>query len=104
MAAPVTNVRDGTPIAILPCRHAGDRKFGLGGAIDVGLRSLDLQKDLRDVIVLFDGDEAGEGAAPRLCPALQARGPARSHRSPATGAGLQEMLQRPAPRNEESAQ
>ncbi|MGD9885633.1 MAG: toprim domain-containing protein, partial [Reyranella sp.] len=28
-----------------------------------GLRSLDLPKDVRDVIVLADGDEAGEAAA-----------------------------------------
>jgi hypothetical protein len=63
MVALVTNVRDETPIAILPCRDAGDRKSGLGGAIDVGHALLDPPKDLRDVIVLADDDEAGEAAA-----------------------------------------
>jgi hypothetical protein len=36
----------------------------LGGALSTsGLRALDLPKDVRDVIVLADGDAAGEAAA-----------------------------------------
>ena len=38
-----------------------------------GLRALDLPRDVRDVIVLADGDEPGEAAAQRLRLALEAR-------------------------------
>jgi hypothetical protein len=51
-----------TPIEILPSRHVGDRKSGLGG-YRPGLRALDLPKDFSDIIVLAAGDEAGEVAA-----------------------------------------
>ena len=44
-------------------RDAGDRPSRMGCAFDVGLRALDLPGDVRDVIVLADGDEAGEAAA-----------------------------------------
>ena len=54
-----------------------------------GLRSLDLPRDVRDVIVLADGDEPGEAAAQDCCPALEARRAARSHRPPAARHGLQ---------------
>jgi hypothetical protein len=37
--------------------------FQLGGAFDFRLLALDLPPDVRDVIVLADGDEAGEAAA-----------------------------------------
>ena len=54
----------------MPRRHAGDRPSGLGGAFDLGPRALDLPDDVRDVIVLADGDE-----------------PARRRRATARGAG-----------------
>jgi Toprim domain len=104
MVALVTNVRDGTPIAILPCRHTGDRKSGLGGAIDSGRRSIDLPKDFRVVIVLADDDEGREAAA-RDC-ALRCKREGRRVRvaRPPQGLDFNNMLQRPAPRNEERAQ
>ena len=69
-----------------------------------GLRSLDLPKDLRDVIVLADGDEAGEAAA-RGC-ALRCKREGRRVRiaRPPQGLDFNNMLPRPAPGNEESAQ
>jgi len=48
----------------VPCRHAGDRSPRLGGTLSTaGLRALDLPQRVRDVIVLADGDDAGEAAA-----------------------------------------
>ena len=47
----------------LPCRHAGDGKPAWAALSTSGLRSLDLPRDVRDVIVLADGDEPGEAAA-----------------------------------------
>ena len=44
-------------------RYAGNWPARLGRAIDLSLRSLDLPNDIRDVIVLADGDDAGEAAA-----------------------------------------
>ena len=35
----------------------------MGGAFDLGPSRLDLPKDVRDVIVLADGDDPGEAAA-----------------------------------------
>ena len=35
----------------------------MGSAFDFGLRGLHLPKDVREVIVLADGDDAGEAAA-----------------------------------------
>ena len=60
-----------------------------------GLRALDLPNDVRDVIVLADGDEAGEAAARDCALALEARGPARAHRPPAAGNGLQRSADGP---------
>ena len=54
-----------------------------------GLRALDLPQDVRDVIVLADGDAARRGGRARLCLALEAAGPARAHRPSAAGNGLQ---------------
>ena len=45
-----------------------------------GLRGLDLPKDVRDVIVLADCDEAGGSCGAGLRLAVEAPGPARSHR------------------------
>ena len=54
-----------------------------------GLRALDLPTDVRDVIVLADGDDPGEAAAQRLRLALEAGGPPRAHRPPAARDGFQ---------------
>ena len=50
-----------------------------------GLRALDLPEDVRDVIVLADGDDPGEAAARDCALALEAGGPPRAHRPPAAG-------------------
>ena len=47
---------------------------------------------MRDVIVLADGDDAGEAAARDVRSALEARGPARAHRPPTAGHGLQRSV------------
>jgi hypothetical protein len=69
-----------------------------------GLRSLDLPKDVRDVIVLADGDEAGEAAA-RDC-ALRWKRQGRRVRiaRPPEGMDFNDMLPGRAPRIEEGAQ
>ena len=69
-----------------------------------GLRSLDLPKDVRDVIVLADGDEAGEAAA-RAC-ALRWKRQGRRVRiaHPPQGMDFNDMLSGRAPCIEEGAQ
>ncbi len=69
-----------------------------------GLRGLDLPKDVRDVIVLADGDEAGEAAA-RDC-ALRWKRQGRRVRiaRPPQGMDFNDMLPRRAPPTEEGAQ
>jgi putative DNA primase/helicase len=69
-----------------------------------GLRSLELPKDMHDVIVLADGDEAGEAAA-RDC-ALGWRREGRRVRiaRPPQGLDFNDMLLGRAPRTEERAQ
>jgi hypothetical protein len=69
-----------------------------------GLRSLELPKDVGDVIVLADGDEAGEAAA-RDC-ALRWKREGRRVRiaRPPQGLDFNDMLLGRAPRTEESAQ
>lgn len=69
-----------------------------------GLRSLDLPEDVRDVIVLADGDEAGEAAA-RDC-ALRWKRQGRRVRiaRPPQGMDFNDMLSVRAPRIEEGAQ
>jgi hypothetical protein len=69
-----------------------------------GLRALDLPKDVRDVIVLADGDEAGEAAA-RDC-ALRWKREGRRVRiaRPPQGMDFNDMLSGQAPRTEEGAQ
>lgn len=66
-----------------------------------GLRALDLPKDVRDVIVLADGDEAGEAAA-RLC-ALRWKREGRRVRiaRPPQGKDFADILPSRAPRIEE---
>jgi putative DNA primase/helicase len=67
-----------------------------------GLRALDLPKDVRDVIVLADGDEAGEAAA-RDC-ALRWKRQGRRVRiaRPPQGMDFNDMLSGRAPRAEEA--
>jgi putative DNA primase/helicase len=69
-----------------------------------GLRSLDLPTNIRDVIVLADGDEAGEAAA-RDC-ALRWKRQGRRVRiaRPPQGMDFNDMLLGRAPRIEEGAQ
>jgi hypothetical protein len=69
-----------------------------------GLRALDLPKDVRDVIVLADGDEAGEAAA-RSC-ALRWKREGRRVRiaRPPQGMDFNDMLSGQASRIEEGAQ
>ena len=69
-----------------------------------GLRALDLPKDVRDVIVLADGDVAGEAAA-RNC-ALRWKREGRRVRiaRPPKGLDFNDMLTRQAPSIEEGAQ
>ena len=69
-----------------------------------GLRTLDLPKHVRDVIVLADGDEAGESAA-RDC-ALRWKREGRRVRiaRPPQGMDFNDMLSGQAPRTEEGAQ
>jgi hypothetical protein len=69
-----------------------------------GLRALDLPKDVRDVIVLADGDEAGEAAA-RDC-ALRWKREGRRVRiaRPPQGMDFNDMLSRQEPSIEEGAQ
>ena len=69
-----------------------------------GLRALELPKDVRDVIVLADGDEAGESAA-RDC-ALRWKHQGRRVRiaRPPKGMDFNDMLSGHAPRAEEDAQ
>ncbi len=69
-----------------------------------GLRALDLPKDVRDVIVLADGDAAGEAAA-RNC-ALRWKREGRRVRiaRPPKGLDFNDMLTRQAPSIEEGAQ
>jgi hypothetical protein len=69
-----------------------------------GLRALDLPKDVRDVIVLADGDEAGETAA-RDC-ALRWKRQGRRVRiaRPPQGMDFNDMLVGSAPSIEEGAQ
>jgi putative DNA primase/helicase len=69
-----------------------------------GLRALDLPKEVRDVIVLADGDEAGEAAA-RDC-AFRCKRQGRRVRiaRPPQGMDFNDMQSGPAPRIEEGAQ
>jgi DNA primase len=81
--------------------------FGADGTAALstsGLRSLDLPKNVRDVIILADGDEAGEAAA-RGC-ALRWKREGRRVRiaRPPQGMDFNDMLLGRAPRLEGGAQ
>ena len=66
-----------------------------------GLRSLDLPKDVRDVIVLADGDDAGEAAAHDCALRWKREGRRVRIARPPRGHGLQRLLLGRAPRIEE---
>ena len=69
-----------------------------------GLRSLDLPTDVRDVIVLADGDEAGEAAARDCAWRWKREGRRVRIARPPQGMDFNDMLLGRAPRIEEGAQ
>ena len=69
-----------------------------------GLRALDLPNDVRDVIVLADGDEAGEAAARDCAWRWKREGRRVRIARPAQGLDFNDLLVRHAPRLEDSAQ
>jgi putative DNA primase/helicase len=69
-----------------------------------GLRTLDLPNDVRDVVVLADGDEAGEAAARHCALRLKRQGRRARIARPPQGMDFNDMLSGRAPRIEESAQ
>ena len=69
-----------------------------------GLRALDLPNDVRDVIVLADGDEAGEAAARDCAWRWKREGRRVRIARPAQGLDFNDLLVRHAPRIEDSAQ
>ena len=68
-----------------------------------GLRSLDLPADVRDVIVLADGDEAGEAAAQECGWRWKREGRRVRIARPPRGMDFNDLLVRRAPRIEEPA-
>ena len=69
-----------------------------------GLRTLDLPEDARDVIVLADGDEAGEAAARDCGSRWQRQGRRVRIARPTQGMDFNDMLLGGVPRIEEGAQ
>jgi putative DNA primase/helicase len=69
-----------------------------------GLRSLELPKDVHDVIVLADGDEAGEAAARDSALRWKREGRRVRIARPPQGLDFNDMLLRRVPRTEECAQ
>jgi hypothetical protein len=69
-----------------------------------GLRTLDLPKDVRDVIVLADGDEAGEAAAQDCAFRWKRQGRRVRIARPPQGMDFNDMLLGRAPRVKEGAQ
>ena len=107
MVALVTKGLDGEPVAVHRTFLAAMQASGhpAWAALSTsGLRALDLPKDVRDVIVLADGDEAGEAAA-RDC-ALRWKREGRRVRiaRPPQGMDFNDMLSGQAPHTEEGAQ
>jgi putative DNA primase/helicase len=68
-----------------------------------GLRALDLPGDVREVIVLADGDEPGEAAARKCALRWQREGRRVRVAHPPGGLDFNDMLMGRAPRNEEGA-
>jgi putative DNA primase/helicase len=69
-----------------------------------GLRALDLPRDVRDVIVLADGDDPGEAAARDCAWRWKREGRRVRIAHPPQGLDFNDMLLRHAPRIEEGAQ
>ena len=69
-----------------------------------GLRALDLPDDVRDVIVLADGDDAGEAAARDCAWRWKREGRRVRIARPPQGMDFNDMLMDRAPRIEEGAQ
>jgi putative DNA primase/helicase len=88
----------------VPRRHAGDRPSCLAALSTSGLRSLDLPTNIRDVIVLADGDEAGEAAARDCAWRWKRQGRRVRIARPPQGLDFNGMLLGRAPRIEEGAQ
>ncbi len=62
-----------------------------------GLRSLDLPRDIRDVIVLADGDEPGEAAAKECAQRWTREGRRVRIARPPQGMDFNDLLRAPAP-------
>jgi putative DNA primase/helicase len=98
MVALVTNGADGMPVAI-------HRTYPAWAALSTsGLRSLDLPTNVSDVIVLADGDEAGEAAARDCGSRWKRQGRRVRIARPPQGMDFNDMLLGRAPRIEEGAQ
>jgi putative DNA primase/helicase len=69
-----------------------------------GLRALDLPRELRDVIVLADGDDPGEAAAQECAWRWKGQGRRMRIARPPVGMDFNDLLVRPAPPIEEGAQ
>jgi putative DNA primase/helicase len=69
-----------------------------------GLRALDLPKDVRDVIVLADGDDAGEAAARDCAWRWKREGRRVRIARPPQGMDFNDMLMDRTPRIEEGVQ
>ena len=68
-----------------------------------GLRGLDLPRDVRDVIVLADGDDPGEAAAQDCARRWKREGRRVRIARPPQGMDFNDLLMRRAPRIEEAA-
>jgi putative DNA primase/helicase len=68
-----------------------------------GLRALDLPRDLRDVIVLADGDDSGEAAAQDCAWRWKREGRRLRIARPPRGLDFNDLLMRRVPRSEEGA-
>ena len=68
-----------------------------------GLRVLDLPRDVRDVIVLADGDDPGEAAAQDCAWRWKREGRRVRIARPPQGMDFNDLLRRRAPRIEEAA-
>ena len=68
-----------------------------------GLRGLDLPREVRDVIVLADGDDPGEAAAQHCARRWKREGRRVRIARPPKGADFNDLLLRPATRIEEAA-
>jgi putative DNA primase/helicase len=86
----------------LPCRNAGDRRPRLGGALHFRL-ARPLPGDVREVIVLADGDDPGEAAARDCAWRWKREGRRVRIARPPQGMDFNDLLVNPAPRIEDGA-